>query len=311
MQGWIQAYVEGLSPAEFHLQAGILFIILCFILYSLYSTHHRFRFIADTPTSKIASAAQGYVELTGLGELMPGSTINSPFSQSRCLWYQCIIEKRRQLNDTNWVQISNETSDELFHLSDETGVCVILPEGAVVMPSEHHVWYGHSEQARYQQQQKKGWWRGYLGTGKYRFTEKLIRVADPLYVVGLFETHQKIIQPDTFNRQVEALIQTWRNNPQKHLSAFDLDKNGKIQQREWIDVRHKAESIVRAQQSDDDHHLMKKPQHKSQPFVISSLPEQQLLNKKRLQIFFHLAIFFLLLYVLLSAINAHNPVTQF
>lgn len=47
-------------------------------------------------TSKIRSASQGYVELKGSGEFMPGDDILSPFSGNRCLWYQCTVDRKQK-----------------------------------------------------------------------------------------------------------------------------------------------------------------------------------------------------------------------
>ncbi len=68
-------------------QAGIIFflglmVILCAVsLYGIFRFFHRYRMIADTPTSRIRSAHQGYVELEGEGRLMQGRPIISPLSK--------------------------------------------------------------------------------------------------------------------------------------------------------------------------------------------------------------------------------------
>ena len=313
LQSWIDDYVSSLSQAEYQFQIAVGFALMALLLYRSYRIHQRYRFISDTPTSRIASAAQGYVELKGLGELMPGSRITSPFSRAGCVWYQCIVEKRDDIHDNHendWVMVSNETSDQLFHLQDTSGACVIDPEGAVVMPSQQLVWYGQSMQARFQAPRPGSRLARHLGAGKYRFTEKLVLVADPLYAIGWFETHEKNVSAAKFDDQVDALINQWRADPRRYLSEFETDGNGKIQQREWIPIRRKAEAIVRSRQVDTVHHVLKKPPDRSQPFIISAKPEQDMLKKKRRQVVLQLAIFFLMLYVLLSAMNAHTVVNK-
>ena len=307
LEHWISDYVNGLSPSEIRIHTAIAVIMLAWLLYRVYRTHHRYRYINDTATSRIASAAQGYVELKGLAEWMPGGRITSPFSQSRCVWYQCIMEKRQHLNDDedDWVEISNETSDQLFHLQDESGKCVVVPDGAKVTPASVTTWYGHSEQARFQVPQQRGWSR-FFATGKYRFSEKLIGVADPVYAIGQFETRQNIIQPATLDELVDARLTLWRQQPRRYLAEFDQDKDGKISGEEWSRVRQKARQQVVAEHGNDVHHLLKQPADKSQPFVISALSEAQLLQRKRRQIILQIALFFLLLYVLLTALNARQ-----
>jgi len=51
------------------------------------SALNRLRAIRDTPTSKIASAAQGYVELTGRGHPF-GEPLMGQLSRLPCLWYR-------------------------------------------------------------------------------------------------------------------------------------------------------------------------------------------------------------------------------
>ncbi len=58
------------------------------------STYRRARAIDDTPTSKISSAAQGYIELVGRGRALGGLPVLSPVSQLICLWYRFTAERR-------------------------------------------------------------------------------------------------------------------------------------------------------------------------------------------------------------------------
>src|SRR5689334_19630484 len=45
---------------------------------------HRYRQVDDLPTSKIASAAQGYVELLGRSESIENAPVTAPLSQKQC-----------------------------------------------------------------------------------------------------------------------------------------------------------------------------------------------------------------------------------
>ena len=59
----------------------------------------------DTPTSKIRSAAQGYVELSGHGELMEGPKIIAPLTSKYCTWYSYKVEERRRSGkNSQWPQ---------------------------------------------------------------------------------------------------------------------------------------------------------------------------------------------------------------
>ena len=93
-------------------------------------------------TSRIRSASQGYVELKGRGEFMPGDEMLSPFSGNRCLWYQCTVDrKQNQGKRTSWTNISDEISDNLFHPVDDTSDFVIDPENAHVIAELNRTWY--------------------------------------------------------------------------------------------------------------------------------------------------------------------------
>ncbi|HET7597715.1 MAG TPA: hypothetical protein VFK15_12355, partial [Burkholderiales bacterium] len=80
----------------------------------------------DNPTSKVASAAQGYVELFGRSELLDGSRLVSTRTGLPCCWYRYYIE-RRTSND-KWEYVDSGESQDHFLLVDDTGRCVISPE---------------------------------------------------------------------------------------------------------------------------------------------------------------------------------------
>ena len=89
------------------------------------------RYLLDTPTSKIRSAAQGYVEL--YGELKEGeSLLSSPLSGNSCVWWSFSIDKqvRDDRDNKSWQQVEKGTSSELLCLNDGTGECWIDPAGA-------------------------------------------------------------------------------------------------------------------------------------------------------------------------------------
>ena len=305
MISWIDEYIKGLSSAEYHLQVSLLFIFLLFLIIRIYKTYHRYRFINDTATSKIASAAQGYVELKGLGELIPGLEITSPFSYRRCLWYQCIVEKKNRSGKyTTWSEQTNEVSDQLFYLKDNTAECVIIPEGAFVVPSEEIIWYGSSYQEKSRGKLKSWWFSRYIGFGSYRFTEKIITVAEPLYVSGLFKSIQKNSDLNSTEKQVEELIKIWKKESQKKLRQFDLDNNGKIQKQECKLVRKRAVEEIREKQQQYFVHIVKKSEEINQPFIISALSEEALKRKKLRILSIYLVLFCFLLITLITAIKS-------
>ncbi len=303
MPQWLSEYIYELSPAEYNFFTLVLFMAVLFSLYKIYQTHQRYRFIQDTATSRIASAAQGYVELKGLAELLPESKIVSPFSQRKCIWYQCKVEVKKTTGKrSHWIEENNQVSEEIFLIKDDTGECVVIPEQAEVIPSHQRVWYGNGLQASHLNPEDSAL-SGFTGIGNYRFTEKMILVADTLYILGDFESVRKNPDAQTIQQQVKELIRHWKIQPMRFLKPFDRDGNGKIQKNEWNEIKRHAELKVMQQNQQSVIHTIRKPLEKNHPFLISTISEHELLNKKRLSLILYVMLFFVMLTVLITMIN--------
>ncbi len=79
--------------------------------------------MADTPTSRVASVPQGYIELVGRGQQPPGG---SPVSGLPCLWYRYRVERK---NGDRWEYVESGVSHDTFGLSDGSGHVLFDPEG--------------------------------------------------------------------------------------------------------------------------------------------------------------------------------------
>jgi hypothetical protein len=51
--------------------------------------------IADIATSRIGSAAQGYVELYGRASVNPENLIRRPLSGMSCIWFRCKLYSKK------------------------------------------------------------------------------------------------------------------------------------------------------------------------------------------------------------------------
>ncbi|MGD8558591.1 MAG: hypothetical protein PVH04_02930, partial [Gammaproteobacteria bacterium] len=120
------------SSQEFWFHAVLIIALTTAGFYFAFVFFRRARIIEDTPTSKIRSAAQGYVELVGHGNTIDGPEIVAPLSKTPCTWYRYKVEK---LDDKHDRTIDSGCSEDLFMLVGETGTCVIDPEGAEVTPT--------------------------------------------------------------------------------------------------------------------------------------------------------------------------------
>jgi hypothetical protein len=284
MFSWLEAKVLGLSTSDYLLSFAFLAGAMLFLVYYACGAFKRFRFMDGTATSKIRSAAQGHVEIKGLGELMPEDTILSPFSGSRCIWYHCTIDrKQRHGKRSSWTNISDECSHHLFRVVDDTGECVIDPDDAFVVPETDLTWYGSSiEQSKRPPQTRR--LTATLGFGNYRFRERLIRPASEVYALGWFRSINNEPSEESISSQVEDLIRQWKMQPERYLRQFDLDRNGKIQKGEWQAIHSAArgEVLSRLREQQREIHLMSRPLDSGQPFILSAHSEEVLVGRKKL-----------------------------
>jgi hypothetical protein len=289
------------------LSAGLV-LVLAYLGYTTYATFRRFRFMQGTATSKIRAAAQGYVELKGLGEWMPGDTILSPFSGRRCVWFHCTIEKKKRTGkNTTWINISDEYSGALFQLVDNTGICIIDPDDAQVAPEIDLTWYGDNATARSQAPRQSNWLR--LGLGNYRFRERLLLTASPLYALGWFRTTRTDLTDENLAKQIDDLVKQWRLQPERYLGAYDLDHNGKIQKQEWRVIRAAArEQVLAAKNRENkEHHVMSRPQQERQPYILSAVPEEDLVLRKKWLAYSSMVAAFLVFGTLVVMFSTRTP----
>jgi hypothetical protein len=99
------------------------------------ANYRRYRQINDLPTSKVASAAQGYVELFGRAEVLPGAPLTSRLSNTSCCWYCFEVEEKT--SDNKWHTVDSGKSVAHFSLIDDSGQCVVSPDGAEVLTNDH------------------------------------------------------------------------------------------------------------------------------------------------------------------------------
>ena len=308
MFAWLKTEILGMSGSDYLVLSLVTLGALLYLLYLSYRAFRRFRFMHATATSKIRSAAQGLVELKGLAELMQGDMIVSPFSGSRCTWYHCTIEKKqRHGRRSSWTNISDECSHHLFRLVDDTGECFIDPDHAHVVPEVDHTWYGHGPEYRNRPPRTRRLLA--LGVGRYRFRERLIRPATQLYALGWFRTVYSDPSDELVATQTDELIRQWKLQPQRYLRDYDIDANGKIQGKEWDAIRLAARNQVLAKlrQQKNEHHVMSRPADSRQPYILSALPEETLLGRKRLNAYASVSAAFALFSVLVVMFSIRPP----
>ncbi len=229
-------FVDAYSFEFWLLMAGLLGLAI-YLLHAGLRTFWRLRTILDTPTSKIQSAPQGYIELSGLARAA-NATVPGKLTGKPCVWYQYRIQKRQSSGrSNNWKTLEQGTAERAFALDDGTGRCLIEPEGAQVKLGRTEQWHGpHRDPSR--RKANFAW----LGRGeRYRFTESRIQAGDPIYLLGRFETPRR--GPAERERLQRELLRLWKRDP-KRMAQFDTDGDGRISPAEWAQVRQDAERLA-------------------------------------------------------------------
>ena len=289
LQEWIaglQQWPPGLLV--FTAVAGMVGLIVGF------SSLRRYRLIEDIPTARVRSAPQGYVELNGTAAAMPGEPIVAPLTQTQCCWYSYRIEER---GGREWRAIQSGASDGLFLLRDDTGECVIDPEGAEVDSSHSRTWYGDASSLglpgmhRLERDFGVGLraatrMLGYTGAlldQGYRYTERIILEGDPLYAIGWFHSLDDSDLEESERARMAGLLRDWKTHPERLRERFDRNRDGMIDQEEWEEAREAARRQARQElagaRRQTHVHVLRKP--KGRPFLIANREEQMVVRRLR------------------------------
>lgn len=220
------------------------------------ASYRRYRQIHDLPTSKVASAAQGYVELFGRSELLDGSTIVSTRTGLPCCWYRYSIERRTSNN--KWEHVESGESNHHFLLVDDTGQCVISPEGADVITDRKETWT----------------------QGDYRHTEWLLLPRGKLYAIGEFSTASGAVASHDERADVSDLLGEWKKDKDDLLRRFDSNQDGQIDMKEWERARLEARQEVQRRHAEgraaitEGVHLMRKPRDGRLFLLANEMPDK-------------------------------------
>ncbi len=226
------------------------------------------RLIDDTPRSRIRSAAQGYVELGGSARLPANIVNNSPLTGRACVWWLYRIERSVMSNRNRWETIDRGTSTQVFLIEDETGSCLVNPQGADVRPDETTVWYG-----------AEPWPTGGFAAGRtdlfgsraYRYTEHRIVETELVNVIGDFRTVGGIASED-LEGEVARLLAQWKQDQPALLQRFDTNHDGVLSQAEWEVARAAARRQISEQPpkaAAPNLNVMMHPQDK-RPYLIAA-----------------------------------------
>lgn len=228
----------------------------------------RYRTVADTPTSRIASAPQGYIELVGRGRQPPGASLVSPISGLSCLWYRYRVERK---NGDRWEYVESGVSHDTFGVDDDSGSVLVDPDGAEILTSRKQV----------------------SNAGGYRKTEWTLIEGETIYVIG---EHITLGGPNAVldkKTDLAILLAEWKVDKTALLARFDANRDGEISLDEWERARQAASDQVDRAHLDirlrDGIHLMRQPAH-GRPYLIANREVTALMRHFRLWSWAHLAL---------------------
>ena len=275
---------------------AILCAVAAFAFHGAFRALRRARLVEDVPTSKIRSAAQGYVELAGWAELMPGDAIVAPLSGRPCVWYRYRVDERTRdvaRGRREWRTLEHGVSDGLFRVADESGGCVVDPEEAEVTPATGETWYGSTRRPGGPPPRRRSVWSW---GGRYRYREELIRAGDPLHVVGMLRTIGGPADQVPAAEDIRALLAAWKRDPNR-MRAFDANSDGRVDVTEWETARRAAETEVQRERgrrtAQPGALVLGAPERADRPYLLSALPQDDLARRYRWTAVARLGLFFL------------------
>ena len=286
-------YISQSDPAAVGIAVTVLAAGSAFCSWRTWRHVSNIRLIEDTPTAKIRSAPQGYIELEGLGKMMDGPPIIAKLSGLPCVWFRYKIEEyvthAGSRNQSRWETIDKGESTDTFWLQDDTGRVVIDPEGADVTPKYKDTWRAGSSLSGIAY---ATYVKGFIGSrasgNNYRFTEERINSGERLYALGLLKNVSSYTSMPTVDADVRELLRDWKKDQPTLLNRFDLNKDGNIDQTEWMLARAQAgrETMKNRQeqviQSADGLNVMGPTRDRSRPYILSAYTQAELTNRYKL-----------------------------
>lgn len=228
--------------------------ILAFVAW--YRAFKRYHLIGATPTARITSAPQGYIELSGKAALFPGEMVRGLPSAPPCVWYRYRVYRTDGAVPS---LIDSGQSHETFLLVDETGHCVIDPDLAEIISSLKVTVVNDYYRTKLE----------YLAPGK------------PLYALGYLQTLNAGAVVLDRNADISALMGEWKRDTRQLLERFDTNNDGEIDLEEWKQARKQAgEQIAREHKDIRQHadtHIMRAPKD-GRPYILADRDPKKIAN---------------------------------
>lgn len=207
------------------------------------------RALRDTPVARLASAAQGYVEVRGELRGFDDGVLTLPGSDLPCVWFNCQVQ---ELQDREWRTVEHLRSQQSLRLHDGSGECLVF----------------------WEQAQMLGMHRGLAYQGAQRFVQSWLSAGDAVTVVGELRTRSGDADGRDLDAEVAGLLEQWKHDRPRLLHRFDRNGDGEIDLEEWEEVRRTARATVMREHAGrparDDTHVIG-PAANGRPFLINAL----------------------------------------
>ena len=283
LSSWLREHLLAAPPMLYAIWFALALALLAALLRHWFIHLWRYRLMEDTPTARIQTAAQGFVEIEGRVATLSREPLHSPLRRLPCVWYSYRVEElepglRLAQVAGPWgflagfvlfvlhlfnvrrsgVLVESGTSGEFFLIRDPTGACLVDPADAQVVGAKTKVWT----------------------IGGQRYEESVIEDGQPIYALGLFRTHRVHFERPEW-RETEELIADWRRDQKRLAARFDQNRDGTLDAWEWEAARLAAQDEVRARRlqrgAGPELHVLCRPADR-RPFMLSLLRQQGLIS---------------------------------
>ncbi|NTU43892.1 MAG: hypothetical protein HGA78_12750, partial [Nitrospirales bacterium] len=206
-----------------------------------------------------------------------------------CVYYRYKIEQLAagQGRRSGWRVVREGSSDNPFHLGDETGSILVDPADAELLLTPDYQYRDETEMTKY--------------------TEWKIMAGDRIYVVGTVRP-----QRDRASERKERLLERLREarKDRERLSSYDADRDGQISMEEWDRLKGDVEADLLAEElsqgEKEEGYVI--AEGDGGPFVISNRSEAELTQRLMLKSLLCLAGGFILIMVMVASLLGRSGV---
>jgi hypothetical protein len=269
-------------PDNATLHAGAAAVAGGALFFKGFKSLRTLRRIENTPTCKIRSLPMGAVEVVGTAEAE--ESLVAPLTGKSVAYYEILVEEHRSSkHGSRWVTRHREVESPPFHVRDETGRILVLPDGSDAHLPEAYSFQDNrlgsvpAEVEAYRD--SRGISSGFF-RGTYRFREWHVAIGDPVYVLGVAQDRPDLRREKT--HRVTEKLRELKSDPSE-MQRFDLDGDGEVSDLEWDRARTEAVAEVNAEGVED--RVVIARGSSGEMFVLSSRDERGLVGSLRWKAF--------------------------